>query len=305
MVPRTNEHPYYKCFKCGEAGDIFELAKYYTDRDFRGALEFLCDEYGISLDGYDSSSRKPFIPRTTTREYEPEPENIAVDQTEFFKRAEENLDPTYLEKRGISLETQRHYHVGTIPNWIHPLIKERYESQGKELQSWMYSPRCIIPTSTHSYLARDTRAENEKIKKFMKQKYGQTFLFGKDDIKDGDVFVITEGEIDAMSIYEVSSGEVKGVGLGSTSNWRKVITMIGEGVIPSGVILALDNDNAGQECKANLKGMLDKAGIPNVVLTFEGKDPNDALKQDREALKESVYNALEELGLSDREHCLD
>lgn len=299
MIPRSNEHPRYKCFKCGESGDIFNLAQLYTGKDFKEAFEYLCDEYGLELDGYDSSNRKPFVPnRVSSRDLWIEPEEEYEDQTEFLRRAEENLDPSYLNRRGISLETQRHYHVGTVNDWINPKTQARFEAEGKPIGSFMYSPRCIIPTTSSSYLARDIRTDiPKKSEKYQKQKYGKVSLFGLNDIKNAKVFAITEGEIDGMSIYEATKGEIPAAGLGSTSNVRLIYdAILIDGVFPeNGVILALDNDSAGIAAREKLAEFFENTGIPYSILQYDGKDPNEALKKDREAFKKAIESALEEL----------
>ena len=68
----------------------------------------------------------------------------------YTKWAEENErnGGKYLQGRGISIETQRRFKVGFVPSWKHP--KNEAEGGGS------FSPRCIIPTSKESYLARAT-----------------------------------------------------------------------------------------------------------------------------------------------------
>lgn len=298
MIPRTNEHPQYKCFKCGESGDVIKLAQQLTgEQSFARVMEFLYDEYGLEVEGYDSTNRKPFVRCYPVRAIEDEPERPEVDQTSYFERVEANLDPSYLEERGLSLETQRYYHIGTDKEWINPVVEERYKAKGQEIPSFMKSPRCIIPTSGTSYLARDTRKDvPEANKKYQKVKYGKAHLFAKDDVKTGEIIVVTEGEIDAMSIYEATTGKTKGAGLGSTSNWRKFLNMmVIDGIRPSGVILALDNDDAGKKVEDLMQINLDVLEIPNVVLNFDGKDPNEALQKDRDAFKEAIETAIDEL----------
>lgn len=298
MIPRTNEHPQYKCFKCGESGDVIKLAQFHTgEQQFSRVMEFLYDEYGLEVEGYDSTNRKPFVRSYPVRAIEEEPERPEVDQTSYFAKVEANLDASYLEERGLSLETQRYYHIGTDNEWVNPVVEERYKAKGQEIPSFMKSPRCIIPTSDTSYLARDTRKDvPESNKKYQKVKFGKVHLFSKNDIKTGEVFVVTEGEIDAMSIYEATNGTTKGVGLGSTSNWRKLINMmIKDGIRPSGIILALDNDDAGKKTQVLMQTNLDIMGIPNTVLDFDGKDPNEALQKDRDVFKEAIESAIADL----------
>lgn len=291
-------HPYYKCFKCGEGGDVIDLARAHTGYGFKRAVEYLCDEYGITLEGYEGSTNRRDIvidTRSTTSMVQEPPQ---VSQTDYFRRVERDLDPSYLESRGISEATQRHYHVGTDHEWVNPVVAERY---GGNIPPYLKSPRCIIPTSEFSYLARDIREEvDERAKKYQKVKFGQVRLFAKEEAYASDIFVVTEGEIDSMSVYEATEGETKATGLGSTANWRILVREMEErSVHPSLVVLALDNDEAGQKAKALLEVAFAAMGIDTVGLSYEGKDPNEALKNDRAAFAAAIAEAIEK-GLEEK-----
>ena len=39
----------YYCFGCGEGGDAFKFVQLTEGLDFKGALEYLADRYGLSL----------------------------------------------------------------------------------------------------------------------------------------------------------------------------------------------------------------------------------------------------------------
>lgn len=291
--PYSNpDHPYYKCFKCGEGGDVINLAISHTGYGFKRAVQFLCDEYGVELEGYGGSANRRKRVENTRALTESMQEPPRVSQAEYFGRVEESLDPSYLEKRGLSHETQRHYHVGTDPEWVNPVVAERY---GGNVPPHLKSPRCIIPTSEFSYLARDVRSDmDERARKYQKVKFGRVRLFAKEEAYASQVFTVTEGEIDAMSIYEATKGNVPGLGLGSAANWRILARDMEErGVRPSLVVLALDNDEAGEKARAQLEEALGQMGIPTVRLAYEGKDPNEALVKDKERLAEAMWEAVD------------
>lgn len=298
--PYSNpEHPYYKCFKCGEGGDVITLAKAHTGYGFRRAVEFLCDEYGVDLEGYEGSANKrpELLDNRSLRASEQRPP--MVSQAEYFKRVERNLDPEYLLHRGISLATQRHYHVGTDYEWVNPVVAEKYkgvDGTPGNIPPYLKSPRCIIPTSEYSYLARDIREDvDERAKKYQKVKFGQVRLFAKEEAFAEKVFVVTEGEIDAMSVYEATGGNLKATGLGSTANWRILVREMEErGVKPDMVLLALDNDEAGEKARSLLEESFSSMGIETKVLFYCGKDPNEALKNDKESFSLAISDAIGE-----------
>ena len=122
-------------------------------------------------------------------------------------------------------------------------------------------------------------------------------IFNLDALEDaGKPIFVVEGEIDALSIIEVGGNALA---LGSVSNAERLLKVL-EGRKPKQpLIIAMDNDEAGQKAAKTLAEGLEKQG-----LTFyrrnpcEGfKDANEALQKDRESLRaavEAANNAGEE-----------
>ena len=147
------------------------------------------------------------------------PEDAQQNKINEFNRkviqaAKGQLDQTdYLKKRGVSQELAQKFEIGFIPKWVNPttVIKE-----GKELTP---TPRLIIPTSSNSYLARDTRPSEDisaNEKKYVKVKQGNAHIFNAAALaNDNKPIFIVEGELDALSILEVTD-KAQAVALGST-----------------------------------------------------------------------------------------
>ncbi len=47
----SDEKQIYTCLQCGATGDVISFVEKYYNLDFRGAVEMLAKEYGISLEG--------------------------------------------------------------------------------------------------------------------------------------------------------------------------------------------------------------------------------------------------------------
>ena len=47
----------FTCFGCGASGDLITFVQRYYNLDFRGAVEMLAKEYGLSLDGAFRSNK--------------------------------------------------------------------------------------------------------------------------------------------------------------------------------------------------------------------------------------------------------
>lgn len=215
-------------------------------------------------------------------------EEAEPDYTDFFLQANKDITKTDYH-RGLSLETLNRFKIGYIESWKHP----------KATQKVQPSPRLIIPTSRHSYLARDTRAElTEEQEKFSKSKVGKVRVFNSKCIAAANqpIFIV-EGEIDAMSIVEVG-GEA--VGLGSLGNVNKLLTMLEQNKPLHPLIICLDNDD-NQKAQENVAKALDKlrSGLKRLNIPFfeediakPHKDANEALQADRAAFIAAVEKAI-------------
>lgn len=294
MIPRTEiSVPKYHCFACNETASVIDLAQaYYGTTNYKETVEILKQYYQIDTTALN-------LPETKIERAEPDEENAIINiveqQTDYFRECYKNLDPTYLEKRGISEATQRHFRIGTDNHWIHP------NAAGNANAARFATKRCIIPTSHYSYLARDVR-ENipEAQKKHAKMKYGMQHLFNEKvsfSQPHGAPIYVTEGEIDAMSIYEVTKGYIQAIGLGSTGQWNHFVQAAKTFGPDKFYVLMLDNDNAGKTWAKKIAEHLDAYGISYIFQKYppQYKDPNEFLINDRPLLRQSLIDTLKEV----------
>lgn len=309
LVPGSQNHPKYHCFVCGESGDVFDLAKaYFGLSSLSEVFESVYQYYGIEVENDNKFHSKPKLSFSVEDAIKKAKENTNKspvleevarnyeNQLDYINKVRANLDPSYLEKRGISKETQKHYWVGTDLNWRNPVTVSRYQQMNWPIGQIKVTPRCIIPTSTQSYLARDIRPEEtipDNEKRFMKMKYGTVPIFNVKRSSQEDIVFVTEGEIDAMSIYEVS--KVEPTALGSTSNWRQFVNLVKDDPDRSQkvFVLLLDNDAPGQKTQNSINEALTALGCK--VLTpplGEYNDPNQFLKENPKAFKKLITQAM-------------
>lgn len=281
--------PVLKCFRCDFSGDVINMTAKAQKISYREAAELLAEKLGIDEKNYQ------YDPGRRTKAFDVPKVEYAVkdipeekiDQTEYFKKVEAHLtDTDYPAKRGLSLKTCRHFHLGFDAHWKHPKIPNAPPS-----------PRLIIPTSDYSYLARDVRSILTDIqKRYSKQKFGSVSVFNIENVGYEYTF-ITEGEIDAMSLYELCGANA--VALGSVSNIQKLVDYLKttETKKPKYLIAALDNDDAGREGNLKLKKALNEIGIKVLIADFiyrdldnniEYKDANEILVKNREAFADNV-----------------
>ena len=301
--PTSTDGNSLHCFGCSFYGDIIDLYMKLTGTSYPEALSILAQEIGGTIDGQaPSGQQKPLHAQTaeepagqqksrtqataaaTDGQENPggEDEQPEPDYTAFYEEANRHLTETDYH-RGISLETLNRYKVGFVPNWRHP----------KAPPAVPPSPRLIIPTSPHSYLARDTRKPiPADAAKYAKSKVGRVHIFNPAALAaDQSVFVV-EGELDALSIIDVGGAAVA---LGSVSNWKKFAELVKAQPPTHPIVLALDQDARGQEAEKQLADTLKGLQVPfyRQNVTGQHKDANEALQADRGAFAAAVNAAAE------------
>lgn len=287
----------WKCFSCNAGGDIFDLyGAINGTTDHNEQLRGLSEMYGIQVASYRSTAQEDFSPEyqnhAKNEQYTHNSIHTSVytqadppqqtDYTDFFLQAHKAVEQTdYWKRRGLSKETVDHFKLGYVAEWRHPKAPKAPAS-----------PRLIIPTSPYSYLARDTREQiPEEQRAYSKRKVGSIQLFNKKALQTATkpIFIV-EGELDALSIIEVG-GEA--VALGTTTKSKALIELLKAQAPAQALIIALDNDEAGQRASRELTEGLQGLNIPCYSFNPCGqyKDANEALQRDRQALAIAVEEA--------------
>ena len=283
--PHSKDGKYIKCFggKCGFYGDILEYVGqvFHIEESINQIKK--CGEllgYNITIGDYRQQSndyQKPTQPKSQQKKAGPEKVETEVDYTNFILQANKNIEKTDYH-RGISLETLNRFKIGFCESWKHPKRPKMAPSR-----------RLIIPTSKHSYEARDTRANiPEDQEEDKKQKVGSVRVFNWKALKEAtQPIYVVEAPIDALSIID-AGGEA--VAMGSAHFIRIFMEELSRNRPKQPLVIALDNDGAGEKWTPELKEKLDEAKIDYYTFNPSGeyKDPNEALTADREAFTEQV-----------------
>lgn len=195
----------------------------------------------------------------------------------YFRECKGRLQNTdYWTKRGITPETANRFMLGYDPHYT--------QSTGGAV--WQ---AVIIPTGYNSYVARNTDQAADAKNRY--RKYGNSTPINLKALENAQKPIyIVEGEIDALSIIE-AGGEA--IGLGSTANYRQLIDALKRQKPVQPLVLALDNDAAGQKTTEALINELDKLGQTYYRMNPAGehKDANEALIADRETFTKAVAEA--------------
>ena len=272
------------CYGCGFSGDVIALYKeLHQGMSFPAAVDELGQKLGI-VPGTSKPKEQTFSPIGRKEE----PKKLS-DHSEYYAKCKARLtDPRdtrgldYLQKeRGISLEIAQAYAgIGVGYNPV-----EDTAGTGKH-----FCPRLIIPSGKSHYIAR--RVDGQKEFKVLNSVGDEAEITYLQELDNPGVCFVVEGAFDGMSIQE-AGGRV--VVLNSTSNSRKFLAYAIEHRPQCVLVIAMDNDMAGNAAKKELSEGLAAAKIPYRIanLCRPGKDINDELMADRAAFIQNVREAME------------
>lgn len=291
----------FYCFACSDNGKSFNG----KGQDVLGALCLIrnCTETdvfaqeGITIDsntpqraaratqrGFADNRHNNAPPAAKGAEAATQELTEAIDLTAYYAECRNRLKNSpeaiaYLQGRGISLETAVKYWIG-------------FDPKADPADSNHPTARLIMPTSPTHYVARsiDTNTSSKWAK--MNNKGGSPSIFNKKALQDRsiDAIFVTEGFFDALSIIEVGAAAIA---LNSTSNAKKLISLLQEQRTDATLILCFDNDKAGKECTETIRAGLQRLNISYVIADICNgcNDPNEALQTDRERFTKAVSEA--------------
>ena len=299
----TKDGVHFTCWTgCFTNIDIIDIIGLETGTtNYNSKLQAAAAEYGITLDKYNRNLEY-FAPVAGEHKKQARSKNKLADAepnyTDFFLQAAKNIDKTDYH-RGLSSSTLTRFNVGFVENWRHP--------KAPKMEA---SPRLIIPTSQHSYLARYAGAGdyiNFSGQVENKSKVGKVRIFNPQAVQQtAKPIFIVEGEIDAMSIVEVG-GEA--LGMGSKGNVQHLTALLENNIPTQPLIIALDNEQdpikqKGVEQSAQkIVAQLQRLGIhhyrENIIAQY--KDANEALMADRKAFTAAVNRAIDRVKAAEAE----
>lgn len=279
--PKSEDGNGLKCFGCGFSGDILDLYQKVKGVDYNEALTDLAGQIGASIE-----KGAPITPAPAKK---PKQEAPTEDYTDYYKRAQSSRSEApaqeYLKSRGISEAVAAKYWLGYDPAYSTFNIDEDGQ------QSFSKWRALIIPTGKSSYIVRNMDTPKEPQKKNRYRKKGASLIFNSKALYTASkpIFVV-EGELDALSIIE-AGGEA--IGLGSTSNYKQLLSLLKKKPAAQPLILALDADEDGKNTENKLAEELTtlQASFYRYNLYGAAKDANEALLLDREGFIAEVRAA--------------
>jgi len=311
MVSR--EKQFYKCFGCGEGGDIFSFLEKIEKIEFPEALKILAEKAGVQLVKQDSRV-------TTLKTRLLDMHNFAAEffQNQLKSPLGASALQYLLEKRRLTPETIAEFRLGYAPNsWIHlsSFLKSKGFNDNEIAQSGLTVPknignppyyerfrhRLMFPIADHhgNIVGFTARAMDEK----ESAKYintPQTLIYNKSQvvygldkakntIKENDLAILVEGNMDVIGTTQ--SGTKNVVAVSGTSLTFDQIKLIKR--YTKNVALCFDADAAGAAAGVRGIEMLwqEEMNIKVIILPVGVKDPDELAQKDPVAWRKAIADA--------------
>ncbi len=297
----------FTCFGCGATGDVIGFVERYYSLDFKGAVEMLAREYGISLEGAFRTSKD-------------KDESYEINRQAamfFFRALREKANPgyTYMKNRGISEDTMNRFGIGYADGeWrsLYDYLQQQGISEDKLLSLGLISKskdRCFdkfrnrvifpIMNTAGKVIGFGGRIIGEGEPKYLNSQESDVFqkknnLYGlnltRKDVSGEDAIILVEGYMDVVSLYQAGVRNVSAsLGTALTENQARLIKRY-----TKNVILSYDADQAGQNAAFRGLDILYREGCrARVLKVTDGKDPDEFIKKNgRKAFLELVDRAV-------------
>lgn len=302
----------YKCFSCGEAGNVITFVMKYKKLTFYEASKYLADKAGISLDLGDSEESQITKKRNLLYKV-----NTEAARYYFYNLQRISFAKEYFLKRGIQEDIIKRFGLGYAQDKWHDLImhlKNKGFNEGILLEAGLilksekkgntydrFRNRVIFPVFDvrGKVIGFGGRVLDDSKPKYLNSPetivfhkgtnlYGLNFAI-KNKLEQ-DYIIIVEGYMDVISLYQHGiTNTVASLGTALTINQARLLKRY-----VNKVIISYDADVAGQT--ATLRGLevLRHSGLDVKVLKVpQGKDPDEFVKNNgKDAFLRLVDNAL-------------
>ncbi len=252
----------FHCFGCGHNVDIVSHTIDYENLSYIQAIKKLCDEIGIDhqIEQRDNSQEK------------------RSDEVEYRKPKDKTSD---LSEGMVKLSGSRGINKNTLDYWrVAGQINHTFRTkEGAFEDAYEYDEKWYVKRNAYAFRVYDEYNElvnvayRSKEKLFAQENGCKLIMWGAWHVDPSKPLVITEGQFDAMAIWQ--SGVTNVVSLPAGASNRKYLEVNYEFLkqFPE-LIFWIDNDNPGRLAGNNLKEKFTNA---RVVIHKECNDANDVL----------------------------
>jgi len=306
------ERQIWKCFGCGLGGDVFRFLMEYEKMDFGEALRFLAKRAGVVLKAYQPTESE------AEKEKLYQINHLAAEFFHYLLLNHPAGKPAldYILGRGITKDSLRLFKIGYAPNLWDGLQKflvgrKGYKPQDLEKAGLViksskfydrFRHRLMFPLTDHlgNICGFAGRLLDPEVKEAKYINTPETLIYHKSDllypldltreeIKKENKAVIVEGELDAISSFQIGVKNVVAIkGSALTESQVKLLKRFTENLV-----LALDADIAGDSAARRGIEIADREGLNiRVVELGKYKDPDEAAQKEPKYYKEKIKRAV-------------
>ncbi|MFZ5965894.1 MAG: DNA primase [Bacillota bacterium] len=311
----SEERQNYKCFGCGNTGDVISFVMNIENLDFVDAVTLMGEWVGIHVDEISTNRQEKEEINRRNKIYEVNREAAIF----YYKNLNEKDNPglRYLVKRGVDVKTIKKFGLGyALDEWEslnRYLLKKGFDQQiivqaglalQKENRSSCYDRfrnRIIFPiiNTKRKIIGFGGRAIDQSLPKYLNSPETPVFnkgynLYGinlaKNEIGKERRIIVVEGYMDVISLYQFGiKNVVASLGTALTKNQGEMLKRYADEII-----IAYDTDAAGQA--ATLRGLEILKELDcqvKVIRLSDGKDPDELIRQKGlKAFQKEIGNAL-------------
>ena len=289
----------YKCFGCGEGGDVINFIMRIENLDFMDAVKLLADRCGIEINTHVDESTKERIEKSKKFQ------DIHVEAARFyFSNLIKSKNPgyEYLRKRGLDDKIIKRFGLGySLDSWnslMNYLISIGYKnedliecglfgykSETKKIYD-KFRNRVMFPIFDYrgNVIGFGGRVLDDSLPKYLnspdtlifnKRQNLYGLNFARKEIKDRSV-ILVEGYMDLISLHQYGiKNVVATLGTALTDGQGSLIKRYADTAI-----ISYDSDEAGIKATLRAIEILSKLDINVKVLNLkECKDPDEFIRK--------------------------
>lgn len=296
----NEEKQMYYCFGCGAGGNTITFLMQKENMTFVEAIKYLADKAHINIE--EASNTKEERAKINLRN---ELLEIHTDAARFFykqlMKPEHQSILEYLLKRGLNMQTIKHFGIGYAPSdytILYNHLKQKGYSDESLLQSGLvniskkssilydrFSDRIMFPIFNlqKRVIAFGGRVLGNEMPKYLNSPESILFnkslnLYGLNFAKSvsHESYILVEGYMDVIAMHQAGFTQtVASLGTAFTASHAKLLKRY-----TKEVIIMYDSDNAGVNATLRAIPILRKEGVQVRILQLEGaKDPDEFMKQ--------------------------
>jgi len=297
----------YKCFGCGETGDIFNFVQKIENIDFPETLGKLAKEAGVDLKRFEKDSKYKRL------------EDINYLSTKYFYNQLKTspIAMKYVQERGFSDDSIKNFGLGYTPKYpklLEYIQKETKYSKQELLQSGLFvekegkirekfRDRIMFPirSSNGKVIAFSGRVlpGNDWGPKYMNSPETPLFhkkdnLFGqyesRQEIRKQDLAILCEGQTDVISAHQAGiKNIVAPLGTGITKEQIEKLSKL-----TKNFLFSFDSDSAGFKAVIRAFELSSELGVyPYAATPAPYKDIDELLQKDRKLFEKKIKNKTE------------